>query len=639
MTAVTVQKYGVHYRWPIPAVLGEQLWLVHSLREDLVTAQHEYEAGVKTLWSAYPQVAAAETVLAAAEAAAAQAAEEVMLQRSRQRSKRITGPAVDELTAARTAVTQARQDRRDATTTVRDDAADRLRGLSAGLRARHKQLYRSYVDRGLYWASFNDVYDHHRAAVKRLQQQRAQGRPAALGHHRFDGTGTITVQLQRHAGQPPRTPAVLADPAGTYRNVLVFPGWVDPPTFNGMSRAEQRRAGRVTIRLRCGSTTDTGGRRVPAFIEVPLQVHRWLPATADITSARLTVQHIAGDTRAWLTVTARLDNTAAGIDVNPGGPTVAVHLGWRDTGDSTTVATWRSTAPLRIDPDLAGVLRADPGGCTGTVALPHQIAQRLAATDTIRATRDVAVNQIREQLTDWLTRHGPIPHPTRPGAQLTAAETARWRAPARLAALALRWRTNPPEQPGAGPIAAALETWRAADRVRWQRQEHGRRKALGHRDDLYRQIAATLAGQAGTIVVDDTNLAQIARRETDLPADVERRIAHRRTIAAPGGLRAATIAACTRDHVPIITVPAAGLSRRHAACGHDNPADDRYSTHPVHCDGCGASYDQDTNATTLMLTRALTPNTNPPGTPPADPPRTATTITTVAKAAGLDAHH
>lgn len=35
-------------------------------------------------------------------------------------------------------------------------------------------------NRGLYWATFNDVLDHHKTAVKRMQQARAQGRPAAM---------------------------------------------------------------------------------------------------------------------------------------------------------------------------------------------------------------------------------------------------------------------------------------------------------------------------------------------------------------------------------------------------------------------------------------------------------------------------
>lgn len=51
--AVTVHKYGVHYRWQIPAVLRDQLWLARNLREDLVTAQHDHEEAIKAVWSSY----------------------------------------------------------------------------------------------------------------------------------------------------------------------------------------------------------------------------------------------------------------------------------------------------------------------------------------------------------------------------------------------------------------------------------------------------------------------------------------------------------------------------------------------------------------------------------------------------------
>ena len=110
---------------------------------------------------------------------------------------------------------------------MKDNAAQRLRERTATLLAAQKQLYRRYCqDNDLYWATYNDVFRNHKTAVQRIRRQRLEAKPATLRHHRFDGTGTITVQLQRTAAMPPRSPRLLSDPAGRYHNFLVLP-WID----------------------------------------------------------------------------------------------------------------------------------------------------------------------------------------------------------------------------------------------------------------------------------------------------------------------------------------------------------------------------------------------------------------------------
>lgn len=588
--SVIVYRYGVHYQWAPPDELREQLRLAYDLREDLVTLQLDHEQRVKDVWSSYPQVAAAEVALAAAEERAEQAAAVVSAERQRQRTKRVTGPSAEALSAARKVVREARQARRDAIAGVREEAKARLNGLSADLNAAAKALYADYVQtRGLYWATYNDVVDHHRTAVRRVAADRAAGRPATLRHHRWDGSGTIAVQLQRGAGMPPRTPSTLADTeTGRWRNVLALP-WVGPDEWDAMSRAEQRHAGRITVRMRCGA----------GHIEVPVQAHRMLPADADVTGARLTVRRVASRQEVSLSITARVADPEPVTD----GPVVAIHLGWRDDDGETVVAHWRASAPLSIPLDLRHVFALDAGSrVNGTIRVPARIAARLAAVDALAAERALALDVVRAELVAWLEA-GPVPHPTRDGEEITAADVARWRSPARFAVLALAWRDAPPDE----RIGHLLEDWRRGDKAAWERQENGRRKVLAHRDDLVRQIAAVISDQAGALVIDDMSIASIAARASDLPTDVETSIAHRRTVAAPGALRAAIVAACTRDGVGVITVDASGLSRVHAGCGHENPSDDRYMSRPVRCEGCGVDYDPDRSATVIMLARAVSP--------------------------------
>jgi hypothetical protein len=79
----------------------------------------------------------------------------------------------------------------------------------------------------------------------------------------------------------------------------------------------------------------------------------------------------------------------------------------------------------------------------------------------------------------------------------------------------------------------------------------------------------------------------------DVPASLQQRIDRRRFHAAPSRLRDAITAAAR-----------GGGLRVDVECGHENPADDRYVSPPVICEGCGAEYGPDESATKLMLRAA-----------------------------------
>lgn len=424
-SSVTVHTMGVHYRWKLPDVVRAQLRLAHDLREDLVTLQLAYEDDVRAIWSSYPMVAAAESELRRAEQTAAAVGEQVAAERVRLRSKKIGAELTTQLAEARADTKAARQARRDAIAQVKDAAAQHLRNRTATLLADQKQLYRRYCqDNDLYWATYNDVFRNHKTAVQRIRRQRLEGKPATLRHHRFDGTGTITVQLQRTAAMPPRSPQILSDPLGRYRNFLVLP-WIDPDHWAAMTRAEQRAAGRVVVRMRAGIVEGQ-----PQWIDIPVQAHRWLPADAEILNARLTVGRVAARLSARLSITARIGSPTAAP-----GAAVAVHLGWRETQRGTRVATWRSTHPLDISGPLSNVMITNDG-VTGSIVVPRSISARLERHAVTAAARPESFNAVRDKLAAWLDEHGPLPY--RDG-HLTGDEVRRWRSPARLAALAIAW--------------------------------------------------------------------------------------------------------------------------------------------------------------------------------------------------------
>lgn len=626
-TQVIVYSYGVRFTrnpaeleagtpdWTrgLPEPVTQQLRAGHRLREDLVSIAHDYEEQVKAIWSSYPAVAQAEETLAAAEEAARAASEAVAQARKVQRTKRITGPAAGQLRAALAEVKAARQARREAIGAVKEEAHARLAAAADARKAAEKDLYRIHAQEGaLYHSTFTEIADAHRTALARVKKARSEGKPSALRHHRFDGTGRIAVKLQRSAGDPPRTPEMLADPASRYRNVLSLPGWIPPAEFDQLTRAEQRRRGRIVARMRVGGAGAAGGGEV---IDIPLQIERMLPPEADITGARLVIRRHGSKTRAWLNITAKLP----AVDPVEDGPVVAVHLGWRREDTGVRVATWRSTSPLDIPTSLRQVMPAHHDGTQGTIVVPDRLLNRDAGFEKAQSLRDEALEAIKAQLAAWLRAHGPVDHPvyldreTGEIEQVTAAGVERWRAAGRFAILATHWRDNPPVAPDGTvgtDIATDLENWRAVDKLNWDAQAGGVRRLHAHRGDLYNQIAAVLGYQAGQVVFDDTRLADLARQaaaDENLPNDIAHAQGHQRAFAAPGMLRETIEKTSRREGVPVTVVPAKDLSREHAACGQVNDTA-VLRGHEVHC-GCGRAYDVDANAVALMLTRAA----NAPG--------------------------
>lgn len=583
---------SVHYTWRAPEAICEQLRVAHDAREELVGLRLAYEADLKAIWSSFPTVAAAEEQLATA-AAAYQAASEAA-KAERIRCKRRL-PRSEAETSALAALRSARTARRAAISEVRGHAAQRRALRTAEYNAALRTLYDRYVrGEGLFWCTWNDVVTQHFATLKRLRQQRITRPDKTFRHRPFRGSGTLAVQLIRRAGDPPRTPAVLADPNGKYRNYLHLP-WTDPDQWEQMSAAQQRRTGRVTARIRYGRSQD--GQML--LVELPVQQHRQLPADADITGARLTIRQTPAGPRAQLAVSA----IVADPKTRRTGLTVAVHLGWRRSEDGIISATWRSTRALQIPAELRAAVTAETSR-TGRVLVPTPICEAFGRANEIHAQRGQATHALKLSLAAWLTRHGPIPDPGQPGTLLDAATVDQWRGATHFATLASAWATDPPA--GAESIAALLQRWRRRDaKLRQGPQLGQRRHAAAARDDIYRRFAAMLATQAGTVVLDDTALGNLDGASIPRPPTAHRLIAGARMIATPGRLRRFVIEAATREGCTVTEVGRAGLSRVHGdGCGYENPSDDRYQSALVRCDGCGATYDQDHAATALMLHRA-----------------------------------
>jgi hypothetical protein len=531
-TQAVVYRYGTDPRTPIPPEVDEQLVLVHSLRHDLVTIEEVHEEARRELQSTDITVAAAEDKLAAAQLTLDTLIERAKTERVTDRSKR-TRPSTAALIAeARAARKQAREDRKAAVAAARA----RLRPAEKALREQRdaavKATYRPYCDRGLHWATWNDVIMHHRISRGQVIRARTQGHPARHRRPRRRDEGTISVQLQWQSGMPrrARTPQLLASGGGRWSNTL---------QFRGQGRG-------AVVRWYVG-----GGRHVT----IPVVAHRPLPEAADVAHARLTVWREAGRRRLAVSITCYVP---VPTDPDPDLPAVMVAPRWhRRRGGQLVAAEWESTAPLPPPPADLDAVVVDPGGCTGLVLTPGRGTEgRLVAAEKLRSVRDQHLDTTRAAL--CLALSGMPAHVLGLPEHVTADDTGRprsaaqvvaaWRAPARFAALCLRWRTGGAPD-GLGETAAMLERWRRVDRARWEAETHMRRRAVAHRRDTYRRAAAWLTESCSRVDVAAVPVADLTRHPaigaavagSTEQADAARR---QRQIAAPSDLTGAVKVAC-----------------------------------------------------------------------------------------------
>ena len=583
---------SVHYSWRVPEPIQQQLRLAHELRQELVAMRLAYETELQAIWSSFPAVAAAEERVAQAQVAWTAASELAKAERIRLKRRL---PRSDAEISATAALREARQQRRDEIAMVRDQAASRRAACTANHNAAQRVLYHRYVPvQGLFWCTWNDVVAQHLGAVKRLRQQRVTRPGARLHQHPFRNAGTIAVQLIRRSADPPRSPAVLADPNSKYRNFFHLP-WTDPQAWDQMSAGQQRRTGRVSVRFRYGRSAD--GQML--FVELPVQQHRQLSADADITGARLTIRQTPQGPRSTLTVSATLPDS----QIRRSGPSVAVHLGWRRSPDGIIAATWRSTRALQIPADLGSMMIAETAR-TGRLMLPAAISEGFERADSVRGQRGQATRALQRSLVAWLSSHGPIEDPREPGNLLDAATVEQWRGAVHFHGLAGAWAAGAPQ--GLESIAALVQRWQRREAALRRGPDLGqRRHTRAARDDLYHRFAAAVAGQAGILVIDDLVLSDLNAASFQRPPTAEKLISAARRVIAPAGLRAIVIAAAARKGCSLKEVGRVGLSRIHGdGCGFENPRDARYQSAVVRCDGCGETYDQDHAATALMLQRA-----------------------------------
>ncbi len=548
---VRIYTYGLPLGPTVGAdLVRDQMRLAHRYQNDLIQVERGRRGAVRAEIAGVADIVEIDRRI---EALAIELdATREGIQRVRQEArKRVRDPEAEERAKElREALREARAERKTAQVTLREDGA--LQARIAEINARAHALAKALRARcGVYWGTYLLV----EAAVDAQRRGRMDPR-----FRRWDGHGRVGVQIQ--GGMP-----ALALVGGADTRIQIDA--VDPRAWTG-TRAERRRYSRTTLRLRVGSDG-----RAPVWATFPMIMHRPLPVDGVVKGAWAQVRRIGTRERWELQVIVEAESL--GSPERAGPRTAALNLGWRARPDGVRVA-------YVVDSD----------GHEEEILVPSDIGAKLDHADSIRSIRDREFDAIKVYLRDRLAE---IDAPEWLREELR--HLAQWRAPAKLARVAWRWRAE--RFGGDEDLFAAVERWRRQDRHLYQWEASERERAIGRRRDLYRSIAARLTSAYDEIRLPDTDLRDLARRAA--PEEEESQPAGargNRHAVAPGELRLAIRQAAGKRGTRIAEMPAAWTTTTCSACGCECRWNAAEQLRHV-CESCGAAWDQDANAAANML--------------------------------------
>lgn len=332
---------------------------------------------------------------------------------------------------------------------------------------------------------------------------------------------------------------------------------------------------RAVCRFRIGTEED---RRTPIFAEFTTFVHRPLPSTGVIKTAKLVRRNIGSQNHWELQLT--VDDSHESVPSVGATGIVAVHAGWRSLENgSIQVATWCGS-----------------DGQSGILTISEREITAGDVTDGLRSTRDHAFNNAKADLRTWLdaTEDNSAELP-----EWLTEETRflhAWKSPKRLVALVKRWTKK--RFDGDDKIYNHIEAWRKQDKHLWLWEAHQRHKTRIRVRDSYRKLAAELSIRylhSATVKIDAKTLLakpDVSDDEEDVGSNVRRK-----GYTASPGMLLETIRKKFGERD--IAVDGNGISTTCCKCGGTANG---WPT--VTCDTCRSTIDVDRNACMIQLARA-----------------------------------
>lgn len=566
---ILVYSYGCRPPTVNAELIADQLRLARKYRNRLIELElhrrEQYRAIMRTHGDLQPIEAELEELAARLE----ELRTHIKAARKDARSRVAQPNAADQAKQARARLKTLRAEAKEIRAAVRADPViqTRLEELQATVNDKQKQLRAGC---GVYWGTYLTV----EAAMDAARKSKSDPR-----FRRWDGTGKLAVQIQGGAS----VDDILHDRCQLLQ--------IDPLPDTQWATRSGRRAAKTTVRIRVQS--DEKGK--PVWAHFPVLLHRPLPADGIVKNAWVTRRFIARKPVWQLQLTVE---AASLTRPQPPGsaPVAAINLGWRVREGG-----------LRVG------LLVDEMGHREEIVLPDTLLARIDHAESLRAIRDRNLDAFRPQLVAGLKALQQANHPM-PWVSPDELKTIHlWRSAERYAKLVLAWRTARADAAD-GPdreLFELAEAWRKQDLHLLQWQDHERDRALGHRREIYRVFAASLAQRYSLIVMDDFDLRRVAR--TQAPEEDEQSAAamrRNRFRAAVSELRL-----CVEHRSHTTKLPSVNNTHTCHECGSLEQFD--AAVHLTHtCSACLATWDQDYNAAKNLL-RAYREQP-PPETPDED---------------------
>ncbi|MBT9147095.1 MAG: hypothetical protein DDT32_00847 [Syntrophomonadaceae bacterium] len=420
------------------------------------------------------------------------------------------------------------------------------------------------ADSGLYWCNYDDVDTAYDVARKETAKKWAFPK-----FRRFDGTGKVTVRWQNGLNANN-----VFDGTGTLLQIAP----VHQDAWNHPVRSNRRKASRTTVRFRVRSEN-----RSPVWVELPMVMHRPLPAGGEIRSASLVCGYVGGKPTYKLVITvAPPAHTLPEEGMHRGiRPTVGINLGWRKKDNDIRIAYW-----------------ADEEGRHGELTLTSNTLAQFSKLNDLKSIRDKYFNEAISALALYISE-GTIPD----WLKADTTHLNKWRSKPRLLALVGKWRET--RFTGDEIIYEALFYWRGRELHLHQWEANLRDQVQRHRRERYRIFAAQLAKDYSQIFIENHNLVVTKKKKaTEDGTYLTTEVDTLRTIASPGILRGQIENACRREGVIFTKLDAKHITSKCHICGWQEKWN-AAATITRECPGCKTEWDQDYNAARLLLQRGL----------------------------------
>lgn len=405
------------------------------------------------------------------------------------------------------------------------------------------QLRSQYVDKGLGWATANQVLDRALIAWKK---RFVQGKPPLFKKASEIKKDTLTLQFTAKGG--------------------ISPGAI----FSGKSKELSIERSAFGFRL--------GPAAEKSYAEGVINLHRSLPeGTTGVPLARLVCEQVADKERYKIQLQVAHDLQ---VEKAPGRkPLLAVHLGWNHDVSGRRVA---------------GINDSNDVSTAEVVQLPDSIEADLLRAAQFQSKRDESRDQLHTRIKEW-----PLSGDDAIDEEIIKIQRlpAQYIEQSRIHRLIERcWKQGIDNQPD------WLRAWKSQDKKDWQAEVGIARRARNRRKNFYTELVRGWCAEYDAIVIETLDLKEAALKlneKTGEKTEFSKKARAGRVVASLYELQQVLKWQAIKHGVAVIEKKPATVSTC-AYCGSNNIHANKDDWQRLDCHDCGAQTDRKENGATVL---------------------------------------